>query len=92
MSGSFVSMQWNACMRRLDLGLYSHPKSCWGMESEPMLTPREKSLIPEKFSVEEEQTNDDASSKTLSPTRYQRAIPDRLEITLPVGWALNTNN
>ena len=31
-------------MLRLDLGLYSHdhPKEFWGVESEPMLTPREK--------------------------------------------------
>ena len=26
MSGSFESMRWNACVHRLDLGLYSHPK------------------------------------------------------------------
>ena len=26
MSESFKSMQWNACVHRLDLGLYSHPK------------------------------------------------------------------
>ena len=41
MSGSLESMRWNACVHRLDLGLYSHPKEFWGMESEPMLTPRE---------------------------------------------------
>ena len=23
-------MRWNACMHRLDLGLYSHPKAFWG--------------------------------------------------------------
>ena len=47
-SGSFESMRWNACMHRLDLGLYSHPKEFfWGMEFEPMLTPREKSPLPE---------------------------------------------
>ena len=47
MSGSFKSMQWNACVHRLDLSLFSHPKSFGGMESEPMLTPREKSTLPE---------------------------------------------
>ena len=26
MSGSLESMRWNACVRRLDLALYSHPK------------------------------------------------------------------
>ena len=30
MSGSFESEQWNACLHRLDLGLYSHPKEFWG--------------------------------------------------------------
>ena len=43
MSGSFESEQWNACVFRLDLTLYSHLKEFFkGMESEPMLTPREK--------------------------------------------------
>ena len=30
MSGFFESMQWNACVHRLDLGLYSHLKEFWG--------------------------------------------------------------
>ena len=42
MSGSFESVRWNACVHRLDLGLYCHPKSFGGMEFEPMLTPRKK--------------------------------------------------
>ena len=47
-SGSFESVRWNACVHRLDLGLYSHPKEFfWGMEFEPMLTPREKSPLLE---------------------------------------------
>ena len=29
-SGSFESVWWNACVRRLDLGLYSHPKEFLG--------------------------------------------------------------
>ena len=29
-SGSFESVGWNACVHRLDLGLYSHPKEFWG--------------------------------------------------------------
>ena len=29
-SGSFGSVRRNACMHRLDLGLYSHPKEFWG--------------------------------------------------------------
>ena len=73
MSGSFESVRWNACMHRLDLGLYS--QVFLEMESEPMLTPREKSPLPENFSPEEDQTHDAASSRTASPTHYQRAIP-----------------
>ena len=46
-------------------------KSFWGFESEPMLTPREKSSLPEKFSPEEDQTHDAASSRTASPTHNQ---------------------
>ena len=45
------------------------------MESEPKLTPREKSHLQEKFSSEEEGTHDTASSRTASPTHYQQAIP-----------------
>ena len=30
MSGSFESVRWNACVHRLDLVLYSHPKEFWG--------------------------------------------------------------
>ena len=97
MSGFFESVRWNACVYRLDLGLYSHPKlridiglyshpneffgrgrgggggGC--VESEPMLTPREKSPLLEKFSTEEDLTHDAASNRTGSLTHYQRAIP-----------------
>ena len=30
LSGSFESVWWNACIHKLDLGLYSHPKQFWG--------------------------------------------------------------
>ena len=66
-SGSFESMRWNACLHRLDLGLYSHPKEFWGMEFEPMLTPREKSPLP-KMSPEEDRTRDAVDSE---PKHYQ---------------------
>ena len=49
-SGSLECVRWNACVHRLDLGLYSHPKEfLGGVEFEPMLTPREKSPLPENF-------------------------------------------
>ena len=75
MSGSFERVRWYAHVHRLDLSLYSHPKEFGGMESEPMLAPREKSPLPEKFSSEEDQTHDAASSRTASPLHYQRVIP-----------------
>ena len=50
-------------------------KSLGGMESEPMFTPREKSPLLEKFSSEEDQTHNAASSRTVRPTHYQQAIP-----------------
>ena len=76
MSGSIESMPWSVGVHRLDLGLYSHLKELfWGMESEPMLTPKEKSPQAEKFSSKEDRTHDAASNRTASPTHYQRAIP-----------------
>ena len=46
-------------------------KSFGGMESEPMLTPRGKSPLLEKFSSDEDQTHNAALSRTASPTHYQ---------------------
>ena len=40
-----------------------------------MLTPREKSPLPGKFFSKEDRTHNAASSRTVSPTHYQRAIP-----------------
>ena len=48
MSGSFESVQLNACVHRLGLGLKLNTliqfKSFGEMKPEPMLTPKEKSL------------------------------------------------
>ena len=44
-SGSFESVRWNACMHRLDLGLYSHPKEFlgeWGVNSKGKIPSTEK--------------------------------------------------
>ena len=49
-------------------------ESFCGMESEPMLTPREKSPLQEILSPEEVRTHDAASSRTASPTHYQRVV------------------
>ena len=40
-----------------------------------MSTPREKYPLAEQFSPEEYRTHDSASSRTASPTHYQRTIP-----------------
>ena len=42
----------NACVHRLDLCLYSHPKEFGETQSEPMLTPRGKSPLPEAQRIE----------------------------------------
>ena len=55
------------------------------MESEPMLTPREKSPLPEKFSSEEDRTQDTASSRTASPTQplsYSGPLPNHFSHSL----------
>ena len=69
MSGSFESMGWNACVLRLDFGLYSHPEEFYRMESEPMLTPSEKSPLPE--AQRRIDACDAASHRTASPTHYR---------------------
>ena len=75
-SESFESMWWNACVHWLDLSLNSHIRNSFqGMESEPMLTPREKSHLPQKFSSDEDWTHNSASSRTASPIQYQWTIP-----------------
>ena len=71
MSGSFESLRWNACVHRLDLSLYSHPKEFLGIV---VRTQQKNSALPKTFSSEEDRTRDAASSRTASPTHY-RAIP-----------------
>ena len=46
-----------------------------GMDSEPMLIPRENPFHRKKISPEEDGTHDPASSRTASSTHYPRAIP-----------------
>ena len=70
-------MQRSVCVHRLHLDVFSHPKEFGleGMESEPMLTLRAKSLIPKQISHVEYRTHDAASRRTASSTHYQRDIP-----------------
>ena len=84
MSGSFVSVLWNACVHRLDLSLHSHPKEYLGNGVRTHVNSKVKIALLEKFSSEEDQTHNIASSRTASPTCYQRAIP------APCGWLILT--
>ena len=68
MSGSFESTLWNTCVRRLDLGLYSHPKEFLGEWSQDACKPHEGKKIPSTGKSEEDRTRDPASRRTASPT------------------------
>ena len=58
-----------------------------GMESELMLTPREKSHLQEKFSSEENQTHGTASNRTGSPTYYQLSYSGPFPCSTMLTWA-----
>ena len=47
MSGSFESVQYNACMHRLDVELYSHPKEFGDDGVRTHVNFKEKSPLPE---------------------------------------------
>ena len=49
MSGSFDSVQWNACVHRLDLYLYSHLKEFWGNGVRTHVNSNGKSPLLEKI-------------------------------------------
>ena len=66
MSGSFASVQWNACVHRLNLSLYSHPKDFWGNGVRTHVN--SKGNIPVTGRSEEDQTCNPASCTTVSPT------------------------
>ena len=78
-------------MHRQDLGLYSHPKEFWGMESEPILTKKgKKSLLPGNFSPEEDQTQDAASSRTRAQhTTNQLFRPPSSRTASPTHYQLS---
>ena len=62
MSGSFESVRWNACVHRLDLGLYSHPKEFWGNGVKTHVYTKGKipSTGEKKISPEEDRTHNAA--------------------------------
>ena len=67
-SGSFESVRWNACVLRLDLGLYSHPKEFWGEWSLNPCWLQGKNPLYQKMSPEEDRTRDAVDSE---PKHYQ---------------------
>ena len=91
-------------MHRLDLGLFSHPKEFGGMESEPMLTPREKSLLPGKKNlprggsnpqhcITQRQRAQHTSNELFRPPQSSSnsaCRPDDAEMCVPV-WGLNAH-
>ena len=62
MSGSFESMRWNACVHRLDLGLYSHLKEFLG--NGVINHVNSKGKIPSTGGSEKGQTRDAALRRT----------------------------
>ena len=77
MSGSLKSVRCNACVHRLDLGLYSHPKELWGNGVRTHVNSKGKN-----GGSQEVWTCHAASHRTASPTRYQ------LSYSGP-GWSTN---
>ena len=65
-------MRWNACVHRLDLGLYSHLKEFWGNGVWTHVNSKGKIPSTGKFSPEEDRTRDAVDSE---PKHYQQAIP-----------------
>ena len=83
-----VRIFWvHACVHRLDLGLYSHLKKLQGMESETMLTPRKKCLVPEQ-----DRTCDAASRSIVIPTHYQLSYsaPETSSRSISASYSLLT--
>ena len=70
-----MSMQWNACVHRLDLSFFSHPKEFWGWGggggNGVRIHVNSKGKIPSTGISEENQTHAAAASRTASPTHDQ---------------------
>ena len=68
-TGSSESMQWNACVHRLHLGFYSHPKEFLGNGVRTHFTSMGK--IPSTGGSEQGRTRNTASCRTASQTHCQ---------------------
>ena len=91
MSGSFESVRLNACVHRLDLGLYSHPKEFWGNGVRTHVNSKGK--FPSTGASEQDQTHDSTSRRTVSPTHSETSTlptelfrPTRVHDDTSVGW------
>ena len=83
MSFRILSMWWNACLHRLDVGLYFHLKEFTGMESEPMLTPRKKSPLLEAQRRVKPATLHLAGQRAQHTTNWAIPIPMSLSSLSP---------
>ena len=87
MSGSFESVQWNACVHRLDLGLYFTQKRFLGSRVRTHV--HSKGRVPSTGASEEGGTCYTASGRTASPAHFQMSYlgPHRCSvITLSAVW------
>ena len=80
MSGSFECIRWNACVHRLDLGLYSHPNEFWGNGVRTHVNSKGK--ISSTGGSEEVQTCSAASCRTASQTHYRLSYSSPLAVQL----------
>ena len=83
MSGFFECVRWNACVHRLDLGLYSHPKEFRANGVRTHVDSKGKTLY---WKLGEDQTPAAASCRTVSPTHYG------LSYSSPLLFAVMYNN
>ena len=67
---SFESVRWNACVHRLDHGLYSYPREFWGNGVLTHVNSKGKKKTS-TGSPEEDRSHDTASGRAVSPTLYQ---------------------
>ena len=72
--GSFESVRWNACVHRLDLGLYSHPKEFGGRGDGVWTHVNSKGKIPSTGKCPQRRI-ELADAVDSEPKHYQRAIP-----------------
>ena len=87
MSGSFESVRWNACVHRLDLGLYSHPKEFWGEWSRNPCQPQGKNPLYRKKN---------SPQRRIEPTTLhqtgQRSQHTTNELFRPLSQSDGSNN